>query len=380
MSNPPKVRLVGDARDSALNDTVQRRRADAVSIAERDVFERLTANAPLPEVLESIVGLAECVCADMVGSVSVLDEDGATFAYTIAPRMPERLKAVLVRSNIDIRNGPARRRSIWAGRCWLPTSPRIRSGSRSARWRSTRGMRCRLVHAHQGRQRQSARLARGVPRRGRAAEQLDESARSWRTPRSSPGIAIERRLAEEALRESEAKFRGLFEKHRRRRVPERRDGRFLSVNPGVRRHVRLRQRRGAVRAARAPSRLYWNPTDRAEFVRRVDAEGEIRNVEFVARRRDGKQVVVLENARAVRDAAGRIVGYEGTINDITERKRAEQAVFAEKERAQVTLQSIGDAVISTDAAGPHRLHESGRREPHRLEPGRGARPRRSAKC
>ncbi|HUN72568.1 MAG TPA: EAL domain-containing protein, partial [Steroidobacteraceae bacterium] len=47
----------------------------------------------------------------------------------------------------------------------------------------------------------------------------------------------------------------------------------------------------------------------------------------------------------------RITHYEGTIADITERKRAEQAVFAEKERAQVTLQSIGDAVISTDAEG-----------------------------
>jgi diguanylate cyclase (GGDEF)-like protein/PAS domain S-box-containing protein len=58
---------------------------------------------------------------------------------------------------------------------------------------------------------------------------------------------------------------------------------------------------------------------------------------------------MLENARAVRDVAGRITHYEGTIADITERKRAEQAVFAEKERAQVTLESIGDAVISTDA-------------------------------
>ncbi|MDA8348624.1 MAG: EAL domain-containing protein, partial [Pseudomonadota bacterium] len=42
---------------------------------------------------------------------------------------------------------------------------------------------------------------------------------------------------------------------------------------------------------------------------------------------------------------------EGAITDITERKRAEQQIFAEKERAQVTLQSIGDAVISTDAEG-----------------------------
>ncbi len=97
--------------------------------------------------------------------------------------------------------------------------------------------------------------------------------------------------------------------------------------------------------------LYWNPVERVEFARRVESEGEIRNFEFIARHRSGKQLVLLENARAIRDSVGRFVGYEGTLNDITERKRAEQAVFEEKERAEVTLQSIGDAVISTDATG-----------------------------
>ena len=76
----------------------------------------------------------------------------------------------------------------------------------------------------------------------------------------------------------------------------------------------------------------------------------------------------------------RIIGYEGTIANITERKRAEQAIFAEKERAQVTLQSIGDAVISTDARRPHRVHEPGRREPHRLEARARRAASRSARC
>ena len=48
----------------------------------------------------------------------------------------------------------------------------------------------------------------------------------------------------------------------------------------------------------------------------------------------------------VRDADGDIVGYEGTLADITERKRAEVQLYEEKEKAQVTLQSIGDAVIT----------------------------------
>jgi diguanylate cyclase (GGDEF)-like protein/PAS domain S-box-containing protein len=129
-----------------------------------------------------------------------------------------------------------------------------------------------------------------------------------------------------------------------------RDGRLTSVNPAL---VGMFGYSSAEELYALPNTesLYWNPADRVQFVRRVEREGEIRNFEFLARRRDGQQLVILENSRAIRDASGKLMGYEGTLNDITERKRAEQAVFAEKERAEVTLQSIGDAVISTDALG-----------------------------
>ncbi|HSY04896.1 MAG TPA: EAL domain-containing protein, partial [Steroidobacteraceae bacterium] len=164
------------------------------------------------------------------------------------------------------------------------------------------------------------------------------------------GIAIERRLAEEALRSSEAKFRGLFESIAEGVYQSGRDGRLLSVNRAFASMLGYASPEELCAVAEATA-LYWDPADRAEFTRRVESEGEIRDAEFLMRRRDGQQIVVLENARPMRDSANRIIGYEGTIAEITERKRAEQAVFAEKERAQVTLQSIGDAVISTDAAG-----------------------------
>ncbi len=164
------------------------------------------------------------------------------------------------------------------------------------------------------------------------------------------GIAIERRLSEEALRSSEAKYRGLFESITEGVYQSGRDGRFLSVNPAL---VRLLGYDSAEEIYALPSAalIYWNQSDRIELLRRIEALGEVRNAEFQIRRRDGQPVAVLENARAIRDANGEISGYEGTFIDITERKRAEQAMFAEKERAQVTLQSIGDAVISTDAHG-----------------------------
>jgi diguanylate cyclase (GGDEF)-like protein/PAS domain S-box-containing protein len=54
---------------------------------------------------------------------------------------------------------------------------------------------------------------------------------------------------------------------------------------------------------------------------------------------------------SVRGTDGKPVRMAGSISDITERKLAQAQLFAEKERAQVTLQSIGDAVITTDVAG-----------------------------
>ena len=54
---------------------------------------------------------------------------------------------------------------------------------------------------------------------------------------------------------------------------------------------------------------------------------------------------------SVRDVSGVSVRMAGSLSDVTDRKNAEEQLYAEKERAQVTLQSIGDAVITTDTAG-----------------------------
>ena len=53
----------------------------------------------------------------------------------------------------------------------------------------------------------------------------------------------------------------------------------------------------------------------------------------------------------VRDPSGAIIGYEGTLADISKRKAREMQLSEEKEKAQVTLQSIGDAVLTVDADG-----------------------------
>jgi len=104
--------------------------------------------------------------------------------------------------------------------------------------------------------------------------------------------------------------------------------------------------------------LYWCPADRDSYVRRLDSEGEVRNVEYLLRRKDGSMLVIVDNGRVVRDREGRISGFEGTIADITERKRAEPRLPGEGART-------GHAPVHRRRGHhhrfrrAHRLHESG---------------------
>jgi diguanylate cyclase (GGDEF)-like protein/PAS domain S-box-containing protein len=67
------------------------------------------------------------------------------------------------------------------------------------------------------------------------------------------------------------------------------------------------------------------------------------------RHRDGEWRWVISRAKAQVDQHGRLLRLVGVELDITERKLYEEALFREKESAQITLQSIGDGVITTDA-------------------------------
>ena len=331
-----------------FTDISVRKRDEAIVHGERRVLEMVAANATLPESLAAVVELVESVARGAIAAVSVLAEGGRRFEATVAPQLPADLRAVIERSAIEIRNGSCAA-SVYLGRPviaadslsdphWSSRAELLRELNLLSTWSvPIRGSSGRLVGALG-----VYRRAVGEPDQ-RDLQLIADAARL-------AGIAIERRRAESALRGSEAKFRGLFESVMEGVYQSTIDGRLVSVNPAF---VRILGYQGAEELYALPSAamLYWRAIDRAAFARRLDREGEVRNVEQLLRRRDGQQIVVLESSRAVRDAEGRVTGYEGTIADITERKRAEQAMFHQKERAEVTLQSIGDAVITADAAG-----------------------------
>jgi diguanylate cyclase (GGDEF)-like protein/PAS domain S-box-containing protein len=333
---------------ASITDVSARKRAANVTAGERDVFERIAADAPLAEVLDSIAALVESVSSSYVAAISRLAADAQGFAEVIGRRLPARMRAIEERTAIDMRSGSAAA-AAYLGRAVLaadvgadPFWERRRELAAECGFRAAWAV---PIRAAAGRLLGAFTVyspAVGMPPAG-DLELIAHAARL-------AGIAIERRRAEEALRASEARFRGLYESVLEGVYQCAPDGRILAANPAF---VKMLGYASAEEMYALPgvSMLYWNPAERANFERRLDAEAEIHNAEVLLRRRDGQLVVVLESARVLRDEEQCIVAYEGTIADITARKRAEQAVFAEKERLQVTLQSIGDAVITTDSSG-----------------------------
>ena len=72
--------------------------------------------------------------------------------------------------------------------------------------------------------------------------------------------------------------------------------------------------------------LYVEPGRREEFVRLMQEHDTLSGFESKIYRKDGSIIWIAENCRAVRDAQGKLLYYEGTVEDITERKRAEEQI------------------------------------------------------
>ncbi|MEG4799628.1 EAL domain-containing protein [Microcoleus sp. ARI1-B5] len=86
-------------------------------------------------------------------------------------------------------------------------------------------------------------------------------------------------------------------------------------------------------------------------IRRAFSRREPLRLELINYRKDGSTYWVELNSVPVADELGNLTHWVSVQRDISDRKRMEQAFFEEKELAQVTLQSIGDAVIATDSDG-----------------------------
>ncbi|MFB2922836.1 ATP-binding protein [Aerosakkonema funiforme] len=141
--------------------------------------------------------------------------------------------------------------------------------------------------------------------------------------------------ATEALRQAEVKYRSIFENAVDGIFQTTPDGLYLSVNPALAHIYGYDSPAELIQSCTDIGRqLYVDPNRRAEFVAKIEKYESISRFESQVYRKDGSIIWISENARTVRDEKGNLLYYEGTAEDITERKQAEEALRQSEARSR----------------------------------------------
>ena len=147
-----------------------------------------------------------------------------------------------------------------------------------------------------------------------------------------------------ALHEAEKKYRSIFENAVEGIFQSTPGGKFVEANPAMARILGYDSVPELLENYDLERKGYVDPTRRAEFRSLIEQNGVVNGFEYEIYRKDCGKVWVSENARVVRDEAGEIAYFEGTFEDITERKQATQRI---REQAEL-LNLAHDAIVVRD--------------------------------
>jgi len=157
----------------------------------------------------------------------------------------------------------------------------------------------------------------------------------------------EKRRFESELVEAEKKYRELFENAvigAYRTTP---DGKIIDVNPAFVKMFGAKDKFEILQMK--ASDLYADPRDREIFIRALEISDSISNFENRLKRLDGKEIIVREHVRAVKDPLGNVIFYEGMIEDITEQKKAEEKLKESEEKYRTLVEgSLAGTYIFQD--------------------------------
>ncbi|ASF46592.1 putative bifunctional diguanylate cyclase/phosphodiesterase [Methylovulum psychrotolerans] len=133
--------------------------------------------------------------------------------------------------------------------------------------------------------------------------------------------------SEQAARDAEERYRSIFENASEGIYQTSPSGQYLNFNPALAQIYGYDSPDDLVRGILdIQKQLYVDPSKRAEFIALMSAHGKIQNFESQVYRKNGDIIWISENAREVYDAEGKLRFYEGTVEDISERKNYEQMI------------------------------------------------------
>jgi PAS domain S-box-containing protein len=150
--------------------------------------------------------------------------------------------------------------------------------------------------------------------------------------------SVKAKRAEEALHESEQKFRRLFEDDLTGDCITTGDGIILECNPAFLRIFRYKNKVEAV--GESITVLYPEPSERGSILDKLRATGKLENYETIRKRKDGSLITVIENIVATFDEGGKLIEVKAYIYDITDRKRAEEALRKISEKTKLFAYSV----------------------------------------
>jgi len=160
----------------------------------------------------------------------------------------------------------------------------------------------------------------------------------------------ERMHAEQALSEAEQRFRTIFENSVVGLYRTSPDGRILMANPAI---VRMLGYSSFEQLAQLNLEKdgFVREYPRSVFKEQMEQKGRVFGLESVWLKRDGTKVFVRESAVTIRDDDGNVLYYEGTVEDITERKEAQEKLMAYQQQ----LRSLASELSLAEERQRHRI-------------------------
>lgn len=153
--------------------------------------------------------------------------------------------------------------------------------------------------------------------------------------------------SEQLARDAEARYRSIFENAIEGIYQTTPAGQYLNFNPALARIYGYDSPDDLMRAiSDIQTQIYVDPGKRAEYIAMMRCDGRVLNFEAQVYRKNGDIIWITENAHEVHDLNGNLVFYEGTVEDISERKQYEQQI--EYQATHDTLTGLPNRTMLAD--------------------------------
>ncbi len=162
------------------------------------------------------------------------------------------------------------------------------------------------------------------------------------------GLPTYRTATGDPLRDSQERYRKLFEKSADGFLMILSDGTILDANPSC---LRLFGASKNEVLGASVTNFYWDPEDRKPFLAALETNGNVSNFEWRVRRKDGALRHCVAGATAWRDAEGELLAHITTVRDVTEIRETEELLRKSEEKYRTIVEGLEEGYYEMDFSG-----------------------------